>query len=497
MCTNPACKTVSALPDAYLGRKVRCKACQTVFLATPLDGVSAAPRSTADSGVITVVARRVGTAAAPGTRSDILGQATMVTPGGPSPSPPVAPRRAGCAALWVVLGVAALLMPVAGAGAFVALNWLSGRDRGGAAAPDEPGQLYGGIEVGSSGVKATVIELFPHKDLGYDYRSISKKSLDTKVVTGLAKAGQFDRAALDDTVNAVQTFYTQMTGEQQVPPERVFIVGSSGLLKALRDRKDLKDDAREELIRKNQAALAEPVEKRTGKKMEFIDVRKEVELAITGLIRPQERGKAVLIDAGTGATRGGYLDQSGVFVTFEVPGTKQFEERVKSQLKAPADFPKVASALADKELRDPLRQELERKTGLGNRDRVYLNGGIVWVLATLLHPEDRKGAYVKLSARDIDDFRALVGRHPTEFPPLTLREGVTPDVRKEVEEDVARMKDIFPPQRLMAGAEVLKALSAEFRLQSKEVAFTRDGDVAWLLAYIGESYLRDKGVTRR
>jgi hypothetical protein len=52
---------------------------------------------------------------------------------------------------------------------------------------------------------------------------------------------------------------------------------------------------------------------------------------------------------------------------------------------------------------------------------------------------------------------------------------------------VARMKDIFKPKRLIAGAEVLQALAAEFRLENKDMYFTRDGgDIAWLLSYIGE-----------
>src|SRR5262245_41629351 len=328
-CPNASCNTLSQVPDGFVGRKVRCKTCKTVFVAAPLEEPARA--SQADGGVITVVARRVGQKSASGARASVLGKETMLTGGEPLPSSPPAPPAAGKAGM-VLAAVMALVLPVLAAGGYVGYQWWnSGGSTVSGAAASAPGETYGGIEIGSSGVKATVIELFSHPEYGFDYRRIAKKSLDTKLIAGLDKTGQFDRAALDDTVNAVGAFFKEMTKEHQLPAERVFIVGGSGLFKPIRDRKDLPDTRKAELTAKNQTALTEAVEKATGKKMDFIDVRKEVELMIDGLVRKKHLSSAVLIDVGTSATRGGYRDPSGLYVTFEAPGAGGFEAKVKEK----------------------------------------------------------------------------------------------------------------------------------------------------------------------
>jgi hypothetical protein len=474
----PKCGKVSMVADQFAGRKMVCKICETAFVVpasvnvapagiTAAAAVTPAPRQTS-GGVITVVARRVG-----------QGKDTMLADGTPAAGPSTLS--------WVVLalvGGLALLLPVLGAGAFVAINLLTHGGQGGIAGASQPGELYGGIEIASSGVKATVIELYQDPKYGYDYHKLLQTSRDTRVTLNMEKTGQFDREALADTVSTVQDYFDQILKEHHVPRENVFIVGGSGLFKAVRERKDLDDDAKDKLILKNQAAITEPVAKVTGKTMDFIDVRQEVKMMITGLLGKRDASRSVFIDVGNSGTRGGYREQDGAYVTFEGPGVGKIEGLLKTAATKPKDYCTTAGGLADKEMREPLQKALERKAGLLNRDAVYLNGGIVWVMATFMHPEDRE-VYTKLSAQDIDAFHDLVCQNPDEFPKVTFPAGIDPKIRSEAEAEVAKQKDIFKPIRLIAGAEVLRAVSAEFRLQKKDLYFTRDaGDVGWLLAYI-------------
>jgi hypothetical protein len=473
----PKCGKVSMVADQFAGRKMVCKICETAFVVpasvnvapagiTAAAAVTPAPRQTG-GGVITVVARRVG-----------QGKETMRPDGRPA---------GGTSALaWVVLALVAglaLLLPVMGAGGFVAYSVIT-RNGGGIVGPGQSGELYGGIEIASSGVKATVIELYQDPKHGYDYHKLLQQSRDTRVTLNMDKTGQFDREALADTVSTVQDYFDKITTEHHVPRDNVFIVGGSGLFKAVRDRKDLDDDAKDKLIQKNQAAITEPVAKATGKTMDFIDVRQEVKMMITGLLGKRDASRSVFIDVGNSGTRGGYREQDGAYVTFEGPGVGKIEGLLKTAGTKPRDYCTTAGGLADKEMREPLQRALERKAGLLNRDAVYLNGGIVWVMATFMHPEDRE-VYTKLTAQDIEAFHDLVCQNPDEFPKLNFPANIDPKVRGEAEAEVAKQKDIFKPMRLIAGAEVLRAVSAEFRLQKKELYFTRDaGDVGWLLAYI-------------
>jgi hypothetical protein len=346
--------------------------------------------------------------------------------------------------------------------------------------------LYGGIEIASSGVKATVIEMILDEKQGSDYYVNLKTSRDTRVTLNMEKTGTFDREALADTVSAVQDYYEKLTTDQHVAKENVFIVGGSGLFKAIRERKDLDDTGKDQLIQKNQAILTDMVLKATGKPIDYIDVRQEVKMMITGLLGKKDSARSVFIDVGTSATRGGYREQDGAYVTFDGPGVGKFEALLKSSATKPQDYPALAGTLANKELREPLQKEAERKAGLINRDVVYMNGGIVWVMATLLHPEDR-GVNTKLSGQDFENFYDLVCRNPEDFPPVKYPEGIDPKVRAEVEADVVNIKDKYKPLRLIAGAEVLRAVAGEFHLHKKELFFTREaGDIGWLLAYISK-----------
>src|SRR4029450_5060903 len=84
-CPNPQCRKVSSFPDAHLGRKARCKNCNTLFTTVAIDShaptaeapPSVAAQAGASTSVVTVVARRVG---GPAARSSALGKETVLPP---------------------------------------------------------------------------------------------------------------------------------------------------------------------------------------------------------------------------------------------------------------------------------------------------------------------------------------------------------------------------------------------------------------------------------
>jgi hypothetical protein len=395
----------------------------------------------------------------------------LARPVGDSTTAP--PRRAP----WIAAAAAAFLLPITVAAAFVALSSRSNE-------PALIGEIYGGIEIASKSVKATVIDLYRHKDLGYDYRILSKKSHTATLGTGMGKTQKFDAATLSETVAAVKEYFEDMTKNQQIPPDRIIVVCGSGVFAEIRGREDL--------IRTNQSILADAVAKATGQKMDFIEVSQEVKLMFSGLVPQKEVENSCLIDMGGGATRGGYRELDGLFVTFEAPGYKKFLGHVKKQAKAGA-LADVVAEKADEEIRQPLNAQQDKKPGLVTRDQVYLNGGIVWVLATFQRPQDRKDT-VELSAKDIEDFYALVRRHPGDHPPLRWPPSeIDAKVRADAEREVASIKEKFTPQELVVGTEILKALSEEFHFKKKKLIFTRNGgDVGWLLTYIGEKGIAGK-----
>jgi hypothetical protein len=243
----------------------------------------------------------------------------------------------------------------------------------------------------------------------------------------------------------------------------------------------------------------------TGKAMSFLSVEMEVQLSIAGTIPVQredenrpgnERQAAMLIDIGSGNTKGGYQQATpapatGIpvdeFVTMGIPyGTVTFTNEASRYRKDEADlhaFALDAVALSPKLLNEQLGKEIAKKPGLIARERLYLTGGIVWAMATLLHPENRR-AFVPLTVEDINLFHYLARTDVNSLlnPDLLFINDETR--RQEAKKEIESVKTVFTPRNIIAGAEILSAVSTEFKLQDRKIWFARYGSLSWILSYV-------------
>jgi hypothetical protein len=352
----------------------------------------------------------------------------------------------------------------------------------------EPGSLYGGIEVGSKGVKATAIRVTENEE-GYGVKLVYAEVVNTTIMQ--LKDNKFAPEVIRDTVQAISKLLTRMKNEYKVPVERINVVGSSGV----------RADNPQDLIR--------AVRESTGKTMAFLDVETEVQLSIVGTIPQRYRTKAggwadnrgisMLLDVGSGNTKGGYQvirqiptgEADYDYVTVGIPkGTVSFTNEVNQAAGESADlsaFAQRARGLSQVSVRSALRKEIERKPGLFNRQRVYLTGGIVWAMATLLHPEDRR-TFVPITAEEIDMFYRMVTSDPQSLQKL-LNPNLTKKIsnrqtRLEAEKEIESVRNAFSPRNLIAGAEILKAVRTDFNLSGKRVRFARYGYLSWILSYV-------------
>lgn len=344
-------------------------------------------------------------------------------------------------------------------------------------------KLHGGIEIGSKGVKATALH-FTRKGNGYDVKILYTETINTTIMK--VKENKFTPEAISETIQAVQKIFNKMQQEQQIPVEHIYIVGSSGL----------RADNKQELISE--------VRKATGKALSFLTVELEVQLSIAGTIPQQrdddkpvnERQSAMLIDIGSGNTKGGYQQSvsapaTGIavdeFVTMGIPfGTVTMTNEAARYRKEEGDlqeFALDAAMLSPKVLNAQLSKEIEKRPGLLTRDRVYLTGGIVWAMTTLLHPENRR-SFVPLTAEDVTLFyyQARSDVNSLLNPDLSFITDV--QRRQEVQKEIDSVKAAFTPKNIIAGAEILNAVSAEFKLQDKKLWFARFGHLSWILSYV-------------
>lgn len=476
----PGCHAAASVPEHLLGQPVKCKKCAARFVAArPGEAPVASATATMPLGATAPMA------------------ASITTNPGPRPAPPSKP-----AAAPIPIDQARAL-PVGRR--FSAFNWLvflttlsavlgSAYAIQGSLRGHRGGNLFAGIEVGSKGVKATVIDVFYDDQVqGYGFNPLENKSSETTIVAGLKAKGQFDPIALKETVAEVARFQKEIREKYRLPPERIFVVGASGLFSALGDESTAKDK-----IARNREMLASAVKQAAGKEIKFITVETEVELSIKGVV-PRGIGDedAVLIDVGSGSIKAGYRERNDRLATMGIPfGTATFTELVKNEGKKTRSrltLQRQAKELAAKTIGPSIQAKMDiNKPGFVSRKEVYLCGGIVWAMANTVHPKDR-GIWVELTPEDIDSFALVLEKNGGSIPDPDLS-GLDAKKKDEILKEFKRIRDTFKPDNLIVGAEMLDALSRElkFHAPGRKIYFARYGNLAWLLSYVAEEGLAKK-----
>lgn len=323
------------------------------------------------------------------------------------------------------------------------------------------GNLYGAIEVGSSGIKGQVIqELATANDEGFKLISRNDKIAERN-------ANAVDPKAQSEAVTAVNAMYREMQEKFSIPCEQIAIYGSSGLAQKAPHKE----------------ALAKAIEQETGKSVEYITPEAEAKYIFDGVVPTWRRSNVFQIDIGSGNTKGAYLQaaQATEYQTFIVPlGTKTFTKEVASN-QGQNEFTKAAETTKGSVLVPQIREMVQRKPGMQSIPRVYLSGGIVWALSTLIHPcikeqsiqtkEERVSRFSRIYAEDINTFYNNVTRDRKRLFQPNLS-ACTAEQKQQVEKDIAKIqKDVFSTDNLIAGAEILRALSQELKFAEKERMF--------------------------
>jgi exopolyphosphatase/pppGpp-phosphohydrolase len=337
-------------------------------------------------------------------------------------------------------------------------------------------EVHGGIEIGAKGIKATVLDIVPRPN---DFELTIKlaDTTNTTLVAGLARTGHFDPKAVEETAAAVGRYFKRIREQDHVNPDHIYIVGSSGLFSPLEDKPDQ--------VRANQETLREAIRKTTGVAMVFIDAKREAELSIVGIVPRRFRDQAVLIDVGSGNTKGGYVGPQNQFVSISMPyGTVSFTERVK---KAGGSFPDQVRKLRNELLAPALKKEISRAAELNDRPRVYLSGGIVWATATFTHPGETL-AFTPLSVSDLNEMQNRLTADPGKYPMPDLSGMKDEAKRSRALAEIKRVQKVFSPEQLLAGTQILKALADEMQLEARkrQIYFARYGYLGWILAYVME-----------
>jgi tetratricopeptide (TPR) repeat protein len=323
--------------------------------------------------------------------------------------------------------------------------------------------VYGGVEIGSKGVKAQAYRIGFKEDEFYDLQEVFRESINTTIIAGVKETGAFSKDGIEETAQAVKTLIEKLK-ERGVPGDNIFVVASSAISSV-----------------KNRDELTKRVEELTGYKLEFLTVKDEVLFGIAGAVPPKYFYNSVFVDVGSGNTKIGYLEKVGGSInvrSFEIPyGTVSLTERASKG----KDFRTELVGVLNKEVEPVLKREAQKNPAYLNRQNVFLVGGIVWAITTLQKPGQVEEAYVKLSSLDIKNFTLTIPKNPDRVlnPDLS---NLKPELRDSAKKQIEKVKDVFSVDNLYAGGMLLDSISRILNFERRNLIFPRYGN--WLVGYV-------------
>ncbi len=321
--------------------------------------------------------------------------------------------------------------------------------------------LYAGIEIGSKGVKTSVLDVDNIKKGDYEIKSFWTENV------GIAKGIAIDgKLAVEDIKKAGETVlasYLKIKNEFKVPEDNIFIVGSSGVGMA-----------------SNTKDLIDVVQKLTGKDLDFIDAQMEGKMLLKGCIPPVDYANSTVLDIGGGNTKGGFVDtyNDNNFVFFPLSfnyGTITLTETINKKVKSDsnADFiEKLFGTLPS--LREKIKNMYNSKPLALDKPNLYMSGGAVWAFFTLYNGQEAKNNFSAFTLEEVINFDAMIKNNFSKFEELAKQ-------NKEVE----RVLKTYSQKHLIAGANlILVCLEDIPNINNKKLFFAKQGQIAWLVSYI-------------
>ncbi|SHG20697.1 Ppx/GppA phosphatase family protein [Flavobacterium micromati] len=322
--------------------------------------------------------------------------------------------------------------------------------------------IYGGIEIGSKGIKMTVLDVDNIKKGKYTIKLFWTENIG--IAKGIAKDGNLAKEDIDKTVATVLANYTKMLNEFKIANENIFIVGSSGVAMA-----------------KNTQLLADKIYLATTKTLEFIDAQTEGKMLLKGCVPPQEYSDSVILDIGGGNTKGGYVDvrNNDVFVFFPLSvnyGTITLTEAVIKNTKKDdlSEFKEKSFGFLP-----ILRKQIDAMYASNpealDKKKVFMSGGAVWAFYTLYNGV-AKSSFSKFTIENVLDYDAVLKNNFGKFEELA-----------KTDKEIETVLKTYSQKYLISGSNMLLVtLEAIPDINNKKLFFAKEGQIAWLVTYIAE-----------
>ncbi len=343
--------------------------------------------------------------------------------------------------------------------------------------------LYAGIEVGSKGVKMSLVEMAKNTNNHLEYNILKDSSVNTDFIS-------FTPETRHQTINGLTGLYQTALKTYKISPDKIFTVVSSGV-KVTAERLE-KTDWINQLIDSFRIKISE-----SGRKVEVISPEEEARLSHLGIVPDSRRFTTFLIDIGSGNTKGGYFPGPGTdhIKLFSLNwGTKSVANAASERLQNDnsldnyfKQLQRVMAGDADKEV----IYAVNVSGAYNMSDNIAFSGGAAWAVATLLLPDMLESPVVPVTYQQVEDFYQKLYSNYDEVTAEKLSAGL-----KGIAEDkLAVMKaasvvnKVFDQRAMLAGTGLLLKIMRQFEgiYEKKQFYLVKNGQVGWISAYVNES----------
>ena len=343
--------------------------------------------------------------------------------------------------------------------------------------------VFAGIEVGSKGVKMSLVEIDNKAVRAGSFHLLKDSSVNTDFIS-------FNEPTFTATLEGFTGLYKTAANRYQIPTERIFTVISSGVKGQA--EKDNKKEWVQKLIDSFRVRIGEP-----SRKVELVDIKEEARLSHLGIVPEEKRYTTFLVDIGSGNTKGGYFPNGNTneIKLFQVNwGTKSVGNAAEKRLDSDQSITNYSRQLF-RVLSGTPNSEIEYAVNVSGAynmsDNIAFRGGIAWSISTLLYPEMIDNSVIPVTYDEVQKFSDRLARNYNEFTAdAILKKIPAGNVDKSaIAKEVKDVNNVFGQKALMAGTGLLLKIMRQFEgvYEKKQFYLVKNGQVGWVSAYVDES----------
>ena len=328
-------------------------------------------------------------------------------------------------------------------------------------------QTYAGIEIGSKGIKMTIIEVTNVKKGIYQVKDFWTEN--TGIVKGIATTGKLNEEDINKAVEVVKRNYNKILNVNKVNDKNIYIVASSGVAMAT-----------------NTDVLIEKIKNAIPKNLDVMSTEMESKLLLRGAISPKLYADGLVLDIGGGNTKGGFVevrnDDKEIFYPLSINwGTITLTEKINSE-KKDDKVGKIDNYIdLERSFRTRLRIQIKdlykSKPLCQTKKNIYLSGGAIWAFYTLFFEGEATENFNEMKFDDILYYNEILMFNFEKYQNIA-----------KTNPEVERVLDTYSQKHLISANNLLIQMLENLEdIENKKLYFAKQGEISWLISYVIDS----------